>query len=424
LRTDKQPLLRDIGILALVYHEWGPVWMTPHHVLTRLGRYFHVVWLEPPHGWREIRECVKKRQARSLDIDFSIPQGFQLYVPEPWLPKFDRLDSIDRLTFDLRLKRGILRLKREGCRKIVLYLWHPKFEAALDRPGFDLKLYHIDDEYSFSAAPMATDAGELRILSSVDQVFVVSPKLLECKGAINPHTAFMPEGVDYPLYATPSPEPDDMVRISHPRIGYTGNLKKQLDWPLLSDLAVRHPEWSFVFVGPPLWHQGVGEFIPKMSQLKNVHFLGPKSVTNLALYPQHFDICIMPYCVDEYTNNIYPLKLHEYLASGRPIVGSPIRSLRDFSKLIALAADTDDWSRALTAALEPVSTCQEAVFARQNIARKHDWENLIFSLARTICERLGQEYVEQFASLAITNDPRQPLAEESPVSLQIQKQLS
>jgi glycosyltransferase involved in cell wall biosynthesis len=401
MKTKSSPLFSDVGILALIYHNWDSVWMTPHHVLTRLAHYFHIVWSEPPHGWRDVYQSLGKKRISTVNSDFSIPPGFQLYIPEPWLPKFYRPDWLSRFTFGQRLRQGARLLKRKGCRKFVLYLWHPQFEPALYSYGFDLKLYHIDDDYSFLPTPPPIDPGEVRVLSSVDQVFVVSPRLLERKGGINPHTTLMPEGVDYQLYATPSTEPDDLAGIPRPRIGYTGNLKAQLDWSLLRELVRRHSEWQFVFVGPPKAHPGVGELMSEMSQRTNVHFLGPKSVTTLASYPQHFDVCIMPYRVNEYTNNIYPLKLHEYLASGRPVVGSPIRSLQDFSNVIALADGLEEWSHTLARALEPTALCPQTIAVRQKIARDHDWGELLHSLARTICDRLGPEYSEQLRALSL-----------------------
>ena len=370
--------------------------MTPHHLLTRLAKYFHVVWSEPPLGWRDVIRGLNREITWLPDSGSRTPDGFQIYVPAPWLPQFYRPKVIASYTFEQRVKNGIRKLKRQGCRHIVLYLWHPTFEPALRSSDFDLSLYHIDDEYSFAAAPSRIDPLELQVLNAVDQVFVVSPGLLERKGGINPHTAFMPEGVDYQLYATSTNEPDDLVAIPHPRIGYTGNLKKQLDWQLLRELAARHREWSFVFVGPSVGHQEVDEAIKEISHWNNVYFLGVKSVTNLALYPQHFDVCIMPYRVTGYTNNIYPLKLHEYLASGRPVVGSPIRSLKDFSSVIELAETTEDWSHALIHALDGSANCSKAVAARQKIAREHDWSNLVSSLAQTICERLGLQYSVKF----------------------------
>ncbi len=138
-----------------------------------------------------------------------------------------------------------------------------------------------------------------------------------------------------------------------------------------------------------------------MSSLGNVHFLGEKTVRDLAAYPQHFDVCIMPYLVNGYTDNVYPLKLHEYLASGRPIVGSPIRSLNEFHHAIALATTTDQWSAALSAALLPPLTLPSAAAARQAIAQQYDWGEVVHSIARTICERLGPEHVTRLRKLTV-----------------------
>ena len=139
----------------------------------------------------------------------------------------------------------------------------------------------------------------------------------------------------------------------------------------------------------------------EMAQRPNIHFLGPKSVRTLASYPQHFDVCIMPYRVNEYTNNIYPLKLHEYLASGRPVVGAPIRSLHDFSDVIALADGVEEWSHTLARALEPTALCPQSRAGRQKIARAHDWGEILSSLARTICDHLGPEYSERLRALSL-----------------------
>jgi glycosyltransferase involved in cell wall biosynthesis len=185
-------------------------------------------------------------------------------------------------------------------------------------------------------------------------------------------------------------------------------LKNQLDWQLLRELALRRPQWSFVFVGPRALTEGADAIADEMSEMGNVHFLGEKSVRELAAYPQHFDVCIMPYQVNGYTNNIYPLKLHEYLGSGRPVVGSPVRSLKEFSDVIALAATCDEWSGALAAALEPPLASRDAVAARQRIARQHDWSELVYRIARTICERIGPEYAARVRKLRVDGPPGSP----------------
>jgi glycosyltransferase involved in cell wall biosynthesis len=167
-------------------------------------------------------------------------------------------------------------------------------------------------------------------------------------------------------------------------------LKRHLDWTMLRDIAQRHPRWSFVLVGP---ESSLSEedrrILREIAEWSNVHLLGGKDVKALAAYPQHFDVCIMPYVVTGYTNNIYPLKLHEYLASGRPVVGAPIRSLLDFRSEILVPRSTQEWSEAIARSLAPPFTTEDARAARQAVARRNDWSELIFTIAGLVGKSLG-----------------------------------
>lgn len=398
--TQTPPLFPEIGVLAMPYHHLVSSWMTPHHVLTRLASYFQVMWLEPAHHWREVRGLDDRQSIEQASSKLS--PNFSVYVPEPWLPDIYRLSWLRHFLLCARVRRAWKRLEGQGCRTKVLYLWHYQFEPALTVNRHNLSLYHIEDEYSFAHEPPPMDFRELKLLREVDQVFVHSPQLMERKGWINPHTAFVPNGVDHHLYSTPVPEPPDIARIPHPRIGYTGNLKTQLDWQLLRDLAERHREWSFVFVGPRLFLTAKDRaLLDEMSQWPNVYLLGGKSVKGLAAYPQHFDVCVMPYVVNGYTQNIYPLKLHEYLASGRPVVGSPIRSLKDFGNVVALADSFSEWSDALRNALTPAASTEALVTERQETARQFDWSELTYTIAQNICERVDANLAKRIKKITV-----------------------
>jgi glycosyltransferase involved in cell wall biosynthesis len=100
----------------------------------------------------------------------------------------------------------------------------------------------------------------------------------------------------------------------------------------------------------------------------------------------------------DYTKYIYPLKLHEYLACGRPVVSSPIRSVQEFARVVRLARTAEEWSQALSDALA-ASGSVEQMEARRNVAREHDWDNLVWLIARTLCSRLGHTYLERFENL-------------------------
>ena len=399
--TDR-PYLPDVGVLAFVPDRWEIPWQPRHQVLTRLARYFHVVWVTPPIWWRN---RLQRSSWRMQGVDTSAPMfpGFSVFRPPPWLPEVGRPAVLARWTTDARLRRARGMLQARGCTKTIVYIWRPSFDGFLDLVPHDLSCYHIDDEYSFSAVEKPLDADEARLISAVDQVFIHSPALLRKKGHLNAHTAFVPNGVDYEAFATPRPEPADLARIPHPRIGYVGRIKQQLDLALLRRLASRHTRWSFVFVGP-VENLGPSEGIMReLTAMPNVYLLGAKPVHLLPVYTQHLDVCMLCYAVDDYTKFIYPLKLHEYLASGRPVVGSAIESLREFADVVRVAEGADEWSSALSDALQPSASSASEIERRQRIAREHDWNNLVHVIARTMCNRLGSHYPERCARVPFNN---------------------
>lgn len=390
-----RPLFPDIGVVAFVPEEWGGPWLSRHQVLTRLTRYFHVVWAEPARRWRELVSGSQKQVNRSHHSE-AFPEGFVLHQPEKWLPLFGRPAWLASWTAVERGRRAAVVLRQRGCKTIIFYLWRPHFDYVLESNAYDLSCYHIVDEYSFAAIERPLSEREVRLIKRVDQVFIHSPALLERKGHFNPHTLFVPNGVNYQAFAAHQEEPADLKEIPHPRIGYIGVIKTQLDFRTLLGLATRHGEWSFVFVGPKGNVGTDAALVDQLFRLPNVHFLGPKPIEVACAYPQHFDVCLLPYKANDYTKYIYPLKLHEYLAGGKPIVGTPIRSLLDFSHVIKLAGTQEEWSRALTESLAPDAVSSDHIEKRRSIARQVDWDTLVHKIAGALWARLGSTYQGQF----------------------------
>lgn len=398
MNVQKRASFPEVGVLALVPDHWGPYWQARHQVVSRLARYFEIVWLDNPVSWRNVFHT--DDSARQRPWMGPLEPSLQIYSPGRWLPEFGRPEWLANLTLHKRLRHAHDMLLRRGCSKVVLYIWQPRFGNALDLVPHTLSCYHIDDEYSFSPDDSGLDSRETHIIQTVGQVFIHAPAMMDKKGYLNPHTEFVPNGVDYASYAEPAAEPEDLRHIPHPRIGYTGMLKKQLDWSLILRLSTEHPEWSFVFVGPVDPRLKSNEALRSVSAQRNAYFLGAKPTQELTAYPQHFQVCIMPYRIDGYTKYIYPLKLHEYLASGRPVVASRIPSLQGFEDALSLATTYNEWSGAIDNALRPAADSLELRAARQSIAQSHDWDILVRRIAERILQRLGIESPEHSCHVA------------------------
>jgi|GEM_PF-758196 len=408
----KSPLLPEIGVLAQVHDTWGDQWQARHQLVSRLARYFRVIWMNPALGWREsFLRGHFRGQRIALNAIAQGDSGLEIYTPGRWLPTFYRLRWLSKISLRQHVKRARKMLLRRGAKRIVLATWRARFDSGWSDIPFDLRSYHIDDEYSFSPVETPIGADEMRMLQEADQVFVTSRSLLQKKGGFNPHTYLVPNGVDYQAFATPRSEPEDLRAIARPRIGYTGVLKEQLDWPMLLSLAKRHPNWSFVFVGPVSDRLACSADFSGLKALANVFFLGSKPTSAVPAYTQNFDVCVMPYRRDDYTKYIYPLKLHEYLASGRPAVGTRIHALEEFERVVRLACTEEEWSTALAAALEPAANSDEARKERQTVAMLHDWDVQAWRIACTMAEAVAPELAEHLPILRSNSEVAEAPAE-------------
>jgi glycosyltransferase involved in cell wall biosynthesis len=332
--------------------------------------------------------------------DEPLPANFNVQRAERWLPTTGRSPVVARWTLRQRLRRAERLLRSKGCRTTILSIWRPEYGAALDLLPHGLASYHIADEYTFAPVEQPISNRERALIQKVARVFVHSPALMEKKGGLNRNTVFVPNGVDFRAYVTARPEPADLQPIPHPRIGYVGRVKSQLNFRLLARLAERHPRWSFVLIGPRVNLRDAQSSADALFARPNVYLVGKKTVRELPAYTQHLDVCTMCYVMNDYTKFIYPLKLHEYLAAGRPVVATPIRSLHEFAGVIELATSEDDWSESLERSLSDEARSPARVLARQEVARGYDWNHLAGVVAREMCDVLGPTYLSRLPAEA------------------------
>lgn len=192
----------------------------------------------------------------------------------------------------------------------------------------------------------------------------------------NSNTFSIETGVDLELYDISKSRmtPEDIQQISHPIIGYVGAINSlRLNINLLYNLAQKRTNYNFVFVGP---EDETFSHHP-LHELKNVYFLGQKSIELLPAYILAYDVCINPQLLNEITNGNYPLKIDEYLAMGKPTVATYTHTMNDiFREYTFLPHNETEYLEALDTAVSEIED-QQKKEARITFARTHSWENSV-----------------------------------------------
>ena len=89
-------------------------------------------------------------------------------------------------------------------------------------------------------------------------------------------------------------------------------------------------------------HLDIENDIKLLKSRPNVHFLGGKASNDLPKYLNNFDVCLMPYLITNYTKYIYPMKLHEYFACGKPVVSTQLENIIEFKDYLFFANGVSD----------------------------------------------------------------------------------
>ena len=338
---------------------WEDLWQSRHQIMLALAQKHKVLFVSPPLSLSDVLAPSKRgalpksglvhRQANLHSLVFS-KFLFQNY----------RYPGVEKLMNYLRRKKVQRVMKKFGFQNTVLFIWYPEFARLAGTLGETVTCYYVDDEFSAYAGQSEQRAREIleqedKLLRRADLVFANGPVLLKAKNrygnAIN-----VPMTADFALFSRSRlPEtqvPQELEAIPHPRIGYIGNLNDKVDFPLLAYLGKQRPDWSFVLVGPVNIREAeVRSDFEALQSLPNVFRLGSQPRESLPNYIKGFDVCILCYRQHGWANSVYPLKLHEYLASGKPCIGSGLASLREFPEVVRIAETPQEWVEAIQSAI-------------------------------------------------------------------------
>lgn len=399
--------LPEIVFYAL--QPWENEYPSPSLGLARaLAVHTRVWYVSRPPTWRDVLLGAQDRSRPPGVYEEAGEEGSVLKVVE--LSATAPVNSLppDSWVYDAarrRVERGMDAELGEVLRAhdVGDYLWVNMFaptqfvEVELHRPPLARYYYTIDaieENWYTGRHGLRHEAIQA---SRSDAVFGTSSKLGETLagfrdaggGACAKTVHVLPNAVAADIYLEDpaAPEPDDIRGLPRPRMGFVGNFDPdRIDYGGLEVLAKARPDVQFVFIGP--WNAGE-ERRAAFEALANVHLLGRRDQRACPPYLRHVDICIIPFAVNALTASIYPLKINEYLAIGKPVLATPFsEDIADFRDNIALAPIAE-WPTLIESVIARHSReRQEASIAR---AKDNTWA----SRARTFLHLIGYPAVAQ-----------------------------
>jgi glycosyltransferase involved in cell wall biosynthesis len=385
---------RHCDIICFSLSRWDSAISSPALSLAKeFAKNNRVFFVEHPFSWKDYYTGRKDPSIQSRKN--ALLSGKDIYSHPPSLPQNLTIVT-SRLTLPINfLPPGFLydrlaahndKIVLEAIRKtirdhdiqefIYVNFFDPYFVQKLPPDILPLRtVYQSMDD--ITQVPYSHRHGtrlEEEIIRNFDYTLCTSKELTRLKSPFSKNVFFHPNAADIDIFRRAAtevlPKPPELEGISRKIIGYTGSIEYRSDFELLKKIAEYHQDKILFFVGPIQGeeHKAVG-----LDKMPNVIFAGPRKISELPNYLQYFDCVLIPFRKNTLTRSIYPLKINEYLAAGKPVIAThfseDIYTFRDVAYVV------DSHEEFLTAIDRAIAEDDEhRKQARLQVAAQNTWE--------------------------------------------------
>ncbi|HEY8747374.1 MAG TPA: family 1 glycosylhydrolase [Tepidisphaeraceae bacterium] len=371
------------GIVVFSHLRWGFVWQRPQQFLSRFARKHQILFIEEP--------LFDKPAGTEPDLTFHrvmpnvtvvAPHVDQTWNRNPKLPQ--KLLEWTR--------QAIAQMNENGEFDRPLLWYYSPMDSAWSLGQIENRgvIYDSMDELSqFSGAPRALVDNENRLMECADVVFAGGYELAQKKKKRHANVHFFGCGVEYSHFSLaqdPSTNvPPDIDFMSRPILGWFGVVDERVDYNMVGEMARMRPGWSFAMVGP------VVKVDPNLlPHFPNLYWLGQRDYSVLPNYCRAFDICTMPFAINAATEYINPTKALEYLATGRPVIGTPVKDVvRQYSDLVEIVKTPEQFVEAAERLLKTPDT--DRIQRGIDKARECSWESTVQQMQSLIKEAISKK---------------------------------
>jgi glycosyltransferase involved in cell wall biosynthesis len=392
-------LIHDQSIICFAGEDWW--YHHPHsknHIMRRLARagnrvmFINSISMGLPSLASPDLAGKIRRKLRSYAKAVRRTEEGIIVVSPPVLPFYSGRAgrSLARLLLLSQIKMLMVAF---DFRKPIVWVAIPTARGVVGHLGERALIYQVSDKYEANRMDHRTSGGVIAgmhsdLLARADLVYYSGRKLIEEEMAARPEITakarLLEQAVDFDHFASATaqewPAPDDIARVPHPRLGYFGAIESWLlDQELIRHVSRKRPDWHWVFLGLKAARLDIED-------LPNVHHLGSKPYRDMPRYAAHFDACVLPWVTDnEFVSYGSAIKVREYLATGKPVVITPLYEYERMNGILRISRGYDDFILKVEDALTKDTASQRE--ARQRAVEHSTWDARAEEVSRDI-ERL------------------------------------
>ncbi len=400
-------------LIVFSHLRWDFVFQRPQHLLTRLAEDQPVIFFEEPvhaqtSSWLE--ELCPAPNVRVLRPHTNVPApGFC----DDQLPQLRRLlrAFLEREGYALADEH-----RSPSAQDYLAWFYTPMALPLLQELAPRAVVFDCMDELSaFKDAPRQLLQRENALMAVANVVFTGGRSLFRIKRSRHPNVHCFPSSVDRAhfaqaldrKYAHPA-----LDAIPHPRLGFFGVIDERLDVELIGRVADARPDWQIVLVGPVVKIDL--NILPRRS---NIHYFGQQTYADLPRFLAGWDLCLLPFALNESTRFISPTKTLEYMAAELPIVSTPITDVAElYSGIVEFASDADEFIAACLHLLEEDNVSKKRrVEAMQRVVAQTSWDETVRHM-RPLLEAAAAEGLNE-AALRLSAHGEPPEGEASVISV-------
>ena len=250
-------------------------------------------------------------------------------------------------------------------------------------------IYDITDDWELAATTprekQQIHDADRALCRRVDATVVCSQALYDSRIEYSKCLSLVANGVDVAHYANVTAPPPNR-RWKNPTFGYTGTVHNQrVDVDLVLQLAREFAHGDIVLVGPDVLDEASRA---RLKSQPNVHLVGAIPYAQIPDAMSQFDVCIVPHIESAFTESLNPIKLWEYLASGKPIVSANVAGFRDYPQHVEIASGGEFVAachRVLDVQKNDAKAAQKCA-ARREEASGHSWEQRLDEVLQVVRE--------------------------------------